>query len=260
MPLNSAPNTLGAHGVIMIRNPLFIAIASAILSACASAPEQSIEPSPSRPAPVKSEEVLPQNDLASRPENEFKTVVASDEATPKTTAARTDREEPPITGHRWTTLEFKDQKSLVDALDEVGLSLGKVVSPSETDAVVNSETLRGELVTIISDEEGVVLSLYGKTEAGDVISLVNADGSFVLSKESGPIMEPVIRLSVTPRSSMKSLGLTQKLALKQALTGKDKDEVQSILANERLDISFKALFVQGRMVGPISIESIERFN
>lgn len=241
----------------MHRNAIFSAIALAVMamSGCSSAPEMPEGKSEQVEASLSSSQTGITQTKGST-EKAPAAIEAPDTNTETASATPSEDQDVRITALSWITVDVREGKSLERVLMDRGILL------SDSEAALTlaepSDALMGQTVNVIHDGEGRIHSLYGKADSGEFFTSKIEDGVLVLVKAQSPVMEPEIRLPITSRTSTEKLGLTQKLALKRSLQDLPEQERNNILNGENAEISFKALFVQGKMLGPTELLSLSK--
>jgi len=162
-----------------------------------------------------------------------------------------------IKGPTWIKLEPLSNEGIVPMLarHHINNQWIELLPEDQRKAFVNNSS--GIDIHIIYDNEGIVEDVYGKGNNDRFFRITRRQEGYTSLKIEGFAAETKIGLSVSHRTKARNLGRAQNLALKHILSEvskkKSNTEYDRFFHKGDLEISFKALFINGSLVGPTEI-------
>lgn len=234
----------------MNRQALYLVVGLSVLGVvgCSGLPEKALEAGDQTGSEVSETESAPETD------KKRITVEVTDEA-PVSDEADADARY--TTALTWTPVTYMKGRSLEAVLVDHGVDAQWVQHFSEAEVVALMERIEGQDFHAITRSDGRLLELYGEGANGHFFRLVDQAGTYQWVAPKGYAAEISIKLEVSDRSNNRKLGRAQQLALKELAREMSHDDPDGVYARffkqGDLKLSFKALFVDGQVIGPTKI-------
>lgn len=163
------------------------------------------------------------------------------------------------TQDRWSSVVMAPERPVSESFEAAGVDASWIENLPESEAQALLSRLQSSILHVVHDEHGEVHRLYGKDLEGEYVNVACKGGLCGLVEPKGFVAETTITLSVGQRGSVDRLGKPQQLALRK-LMQEVPDENKVAFAKGDVSLSFKALFMNGKLVGPTQIvEAKSRF-
>lgn len=154
----------------------------------------------------------------------------------------------------WTTVTQSQGMTASTALESAGLDATWIAVLSKQEAELLERRFEGISFHVIHDEVGTVQELYG-LDAKDQATRIQCMEVREPLDLKGFVAETKISLSINPRSTTERLGKPQQMALKRLMAKvaeQGDDQIRAFQEGE-VSLSFKALFIDGKLAGPTRI-------
>lgn len=219
------------------------------MSGCASAPEgeaASVELTKKETSPETAGAVVPDQKVEAEDELDDDPVTKGDE---------TAKDE----SLKWSQIDLSKGKDLLSQLTESGLDQGWVASLTSDERGGLSERMAEGVVHILHTKQGEVQEVYGLDSENKAYRVTRVGKGYLLVEPKGFTAETTITLDIDPGPSVESLGLVQRLSaeslFEMVARGGGSVPYTEAFEESGLTLSFKALFMDGKMVGPTDIVS-----